>query len=513
MKLSDIQRSPSAFRESLLIDTDSGPAPLSSVMDPWQRTDFLALDPGWQAVVTNDVSAGPLLRAWLERGRGHSKTSDEATMIAWALFASRRPLVGYAAAADRDQAGLLGNALSRLTFLNPWLSKILEIQNFRVVNRHTDSCLEIISSDAATSYGLLPDFVICDELVHWKKRDLWDSLFSSSAKRASCLLVVITNAGIEDDWQYQLRQRIRRDTSWYFSRLDGPQASWITADRLSEQERLLPSIAFRRLWLNEWTSGGGDALTREQVDAAFRPDLRPHALPQTGYVYCAGLDLGITRDCSALCILGIRRGAHEHAQIRLAHTRIWRPARGTTVDLQSVEDEILRAHRRYHLRSCSYDPWQAHHLASRLQAEGLTNRDGVPMQQVTQTPANLQRQATALLEAFSDQRFQAYVEPDLHRDLLRLRVEERQYGFRLTSPRDETGHGDMATAFQLALLGATDLAAKRVARAGMLTEGETPLQRALAASRRNQAYEQMVHRLPMDEDADWRAAMKHVGRV
>jgi len=48
MNLLDLQRSPSAFRSALLIDTDSGPRPFADIMDPWQAADFQALDTGWQ---------------------------------------------------------------------------------------------------------------------------------------------------------------------------------------------------------------------------------------------------------------------------------------------------------------------------------------------------------------------------------------------------------------------------------------------------------------------------------
>ena len=83
------------------------------------------------------------------------------------------------------------------------------------------------------------------------------------------------------------------------------------------------------------------------------------------------------------------------------------------------------------------------------------------MTEVPQTGQNLHDIATVLLEAFNDHRLELFDEPDLRRDLSRLRVEERQYRFRLTSPRDEYGHGDMASAFSLARLAASELAGKQ----------------------------------------------------
>lgn len=470
MSLLSLQKDPAAFRASLLIDTsDSGPRPLRDCIDDWQRADFAALDPGWRRAVVGSKADAKFQRGWLERARGHSKSGDIGLMAAWALFASKRRLSGIAAAGDQDQARLLRDAIGKLVYCNPWLSKFIEVQNYRVLNPNTGSTLDIITSDAPTSYGLTPDFIIADELVHWKKRDLWDSLISSAAKRSTCIVVVITNAGLSDDWAWTTREAVRADPSWYFSRLDGPVASWITPDRLAEQERLLPSIAYRRLWLNEWTSGGGDALTEADINAAFSQDLRPQTRAADGYEYVAGLDLGVSRDASAVCVLGIRRGREGHGRIRLAATRVWRPAKGKKVNLTDVEEALAELHLRFRFKQLNADPWQASHMVSRLQAGGIGRlakgsryKPALPIVEVPQTGQALQKMATVVIEAFSDRRVELFDCDDLRRDLKRLRVEERStFGFRLVSPRDARGHSDLVSALSLAMLAASELAAHK----------------------------------------------------
>lgn len=84
----------------------------------------------------------------------------------------------------------------------------------------------------------------------------------------------------------------------------------------------------------------------------------------------------------------------------------------------------------------------------------------LPMFEVHPTGANLQRLATATLEAFNDRRLRLYPDPDLMRDVQRFRVVEKSYGFRLVSPRDNRGHGDLGTAFTLALVAAQEVAGK-----------------------------------------------------
>lgn len=447
-------------------------------MDDWQRADFEALDPAWRAVAGESGASDCRRRAWLERPRGHSKTNDIATMAAWALFASRWPIRGVVAAADQDQARLLADAMLRLCRLNPWLGRLLDVQRDRVRNKHTEAELRIITSDAATSYGLTPDFVICDELAHWRKRDLWDSLFSAAAKRERCLLLVISNAGFVDSWQWSLRENVRADEAWHFSRLDGPRASWISAEQLDEQRRLLPDIVFQRLWLNEWGSGSGDALSSDDIDSAITLDGPSDA--GEGWRYVAGLDLGLSRDASALVVIGkhvgrfdelrrrprlssrdrmlieagmmdepepefIQRDESGTGRLKLASVRVWRPEGGRRVDIESIERSIARLDRRYRFASVAYDPWQATYLAERLA------KSGIPASEVPFSGPNLRAMCSSVLEAFRERNIDLYPDSDLLRDLRRLRVIERSYGVRLDSPRGPDGHGDAATALALAI--------------------------------------------------------------
>lgn len=527
MNLVAIQTDPAAFRQCLLIDTDNGPRPLGQCVDDWQDRDFKALDSGWLRAVQGAKTKATYSRAWLERGRGHSKTQDLAIDCTWALVASRRRLSGYGCAADKDQARLLRDSIGRLVFINPWLSKLIEVESYRVVNQRTGSTLEILSSDAPTSYGLLGDFFVCDELCNWAKRDLWDSIFSSAAKRSTAMLVIISNAGMTDDWTWQLREAVRQDPKWYFSRLEGPTASWISPEMLDEQRRLLPSIAFQRLWENVWTSGGGDALTPEVIDRAFRSDLRPmtEAAPGSVWQFVAGIDLGVSRDASAVCVLAARKGVAGKGMIRLAHTRLWRPTKHSKVNLSEVERALIDLHRTFRLQQINFDPWQAIHLAQRLQAldlgrmasgyrsftpAGQGRKASLPVVEIASTQKNLQAMATSCIESFNDGRVELYENADLRRDLRRMRVEERPQGFRLTFPRDSLGHGDLGTAFLLALLAASEFAGKRIVKAGAILTN--PLQLAeRRAQRRAEEYKRLDR--PEDHQAPWRAAMARCGRV
>ena len=97
---------PAAFRNDLIVDVDGVARKFGSVMDPWQRDDFAALDPALLRC-TGRSDADAKMRAYLERPRGHSKTTDLAVTCVWALAFAVRPLRGYCFAADKDQAALL----------------------------------------------------------------------------------------------------------------------------------------------------------------------------------------------------------------------------------------------------------------------------------------------------------------------------------------------------------------------------------------------------------------------
>jgi len=326
--------------------------------------------------------------------------------------------------------------------MNTWLAAVLDVQRFRIVNKHTESTLRILASDAASSYGLTPSFIIVDELCHWPKRDLWDSLLSASAKRARCLLVIISNAGTGQgtSWQWRVREHARQSAKWHFSRLDGPAASWITEDRLQEQRELLPPTAFSRLWLNNWTVEGGDCLSAEDIAAAVRLEEPPE--PDADHVFVGGLDIGVKNDRSAFVVLGTRPGSQR---VYLAAARSWRPMPGGEVDLAAVREEVHALCKQWRVAWVGYDPDQA-----KLAAQELVAR-GVPMAEIRFVPKNLDAMAQSIVQGFHQRRIDLYREELLLADLARLSIVQRKWGYKLEAPRDASGHADTAIAFAIAL--------------------------------------------------------------
>ena len=472
---------PAAFRADLILDVDGLARRLGDAQDDWQREDFASLDPGLMRCTGQKADPEAQMRAYLERGRGHSKTTDLAVTSVYALAFATRPIRGYCFAADKDQAKILHDAIGTIIRLNPWIGDILKVESHRVVNKAENhpgkgAILSIEASDVGSSFGILPDLIIADELCHWEVAadELWNSLISSAAKRSNCLMVVISNAGFATTWQWNIREAARQDPSWIFSRLDGPVASWLSQDRLDEQKRMLPAIAFARLWENQWSSGGGDALLPSDIDAAFQTDYQPMTGTETGYRFVAGADLGLTRDFSAVVVLAVNEAT---AALRLADAKLWKPSRyGGKVNIGDIEREIIALDKRFTLQAIAIDPWQAEHLGQRLesltkhrwrsQRHHFTNQPWVRV--IPPTGTNLREQASLTIQCFQDHRFRSFPYEPLRSDLLQLRVEERSYGFRCVSPRTSEGHGDTYSAFALALLIAHEQSTRKRFKAGAL---------------------------------------------
>lgn len=454
MDLKKAAENPAHFRTVVRIDHDGEAVPFGDVMDPWQRADFEAMDPAWLKVAGRSSESPKHKNAFLERARGHSKSCDLAIMCTWALFSSPRDLCGIAVASHRDQAKLLRNAIERLLRMNSWLAEALTVLEHKVVNRHTGSELTVMAADVPGSYGVTPDFLALDEVCHWpsgKGEAMWTSLLSASAKRRDCVVTVISNAGTSmgTGWVWNAREKCRESESWYFSRLDGPVASWITQDHLDEQRSLLPPKAFKRLWLNEWQTESGDAIDLEDIEACITRDAPPIRVHCSRGPFIGGLDLGLKNDHSALVVL---QADVPLQRVSLISCESWAPPkRGGQVRLEDVKAACIAAHRRYNLSDIIFDPWQA-----MLMAQQLAN-EGVSMRECTQTSVMLDRMAMALLQTFRNRQLDLYEDKALIRDLTRLTIVEKQNGqYKLQSTRDEHGHCDRATALSLALISAVD---------------------------------------------------------
>jgi len=286
-------------------------------------------------------------------------------------------------------------AVQSIVTLNTWLAPFIQIQEHRAVNPKTGSTMDVLSSDAPSSYGLLPSFVIADELASWRNEEFWTSLFSAAAKRGSTVITVITNAPWVDSWVWRVREAIRQDPAWYFKSLPGSQASWIDPCRLDEQARLLPSASYDRLWCNIPQSGDGQGIDPGLIDAAVDVNHGPMTAG-AGECYICAVDLSLKSDFSAVVVIG-----KSSKGLRLAHSEVFRPKsqyfglkREKQIDLAEVRDRIKQLHSAFNFFACYLDPYQAGSTSQELM------RMGVPAELKPYTTAFRMAMATELVNGF-----------------------------------------------------------------------------------------------------------------
>lgn len=299
------------FLNNVQVETDDGPRVWGEIADPWQRSDVEAIRPAVERLVITGAPEPQRQRAWWVRPRGHTKTTDVVLLITWILAFSRRKRRMVWIAVDKGQ-GLEGRAaLMSLLEHNPLLRALLIIKQESVINKRTGSELRFLPADVEGAYGMLnTDVFVLDELTHWKRKTLWTAVASTFAKRGDSLVFCAMNAGFQDSWQHKLDMRLREDANWCYSSLSGPIASWITPDRLAEQETLLTPLEYRRLWQNQWGGADGEGLDDRWIERACVLT-GPLDGPEPGYAYAAGVDLSWKHDWTSIVVVGKDVGYYE----------------------------------------------------------------------------------------------------------------------------------------------------------------------------------------------------------
>jgi hypothetical protein len=260
----------------------------------------------------------------------------------------------------------------------------------------------------------------------------------NAAKMPHGVVLVCTNAGFSDEWQYDWREAARLSERWYHSAVTEP-APWLDPAEIADAKRRNPAPRFARLWCGQWVRGTGDALSEEDVQAAVT-QVGPMDGTESGIVFYSGLDLGVSRDHSAVVVLG-----YDGHRVRLAKVESWAPPSGGKIDLRRVKRAVADLDKRFSFRRLFFDPYQAELLVQELNF-------GSRCEAVPFTAASLTEMASVVLEGFHARELDLSPDAGLLSDLHGLRLIDKGLTYRLDSVRSSSGHGDKATAFCLALL-------------------------------------------------------------
>lgn len=298
-----MQESPKVFRDNLMVPAGSQTVRrFGEVVQPFQESDFAVLDPALKWLAGRGEQPEKR-RFWIQRGRGHSKTTDAAIELTWLLLSAKHSISGICVAEDRDQALLLRKQMEDVARANPWLPHMLEYQVADVRNPRTGAALKFLSNDPKSLWGITPDFVVCDEFTHWSDDALWNSSFSSYEKRQG-VLIILCNAGVGRDFKWRVREHAAQSPLWHFSAPDGVLAPWISAEGIAEQRACLPPTEFDRVWMNRWQDTGGEFVTLAEAEACVDREARElDGTPVDGWRFVASLDYAEKRDRTVGCVV------------------------------------------------------------------------------------------------------------------------------------------------------------------------------------------------------------------
>lgn len=437
---------PMAFLEDLIIPAPAhGPIRFGDVMAGFQRETFAKLTPSLLALARGKQP--PIRRFFVERTKGASKDSDLAAALLWLLAFTTWPMNCECGAANQRQASELRKAAQDILWSNEWLARRVSIQNWKIACTATRSSCEISATDMReggdTTHGSRPTLVLLNELSHIPSEGFAQTMLDNAAKMPNGIVVIATNAGFLDTWQYKWREDARKAQRWSFHQFAKP-APWVDLADVEEARGRGP-VRCNRLWYGIWSSDEGQAIDSEDIEAAITADgpLTPIQAERGHWQIVGGLDLGVNRDHSALVLLGVRPGSHR---VRVASVESWKPPRGGKVDLMRVEDAVLRAHRTFGLRALLYDKSQAELMVQRLQ------RKGVPCSEMSfSSGRNLDLMASTMMQAFSSRVIDMYRNDQLLRDLAKISIVDRGWGQKLEAPADADGHADSAIAMGICL--------------------------------------------------------------
>lgn len=317
----------------------------------------------------------------------------------------------YAAALDREQAGVLFNMVCAYIEATPWMAARVNVREWHkeITDNVTRSKWTALTSDARKAHGLAPSFWIADEVAQWRGRAMWDNLATGMGKRTQALGVTISTQAPTDTHFFSEMLDAPANPSIYVQLHAAPEGcalddvtAWRAAnpalgvflnenqfaDAASRAERS-PSFepAFRNLNLNQRV----DASERFIAHADWEANAEPFDETELEGERCyGGLDLSSTRDLTALALWFPDSGKllawhfvpEETIRERVERDRVpydrWTkdgwitPTPGRATDRLSIAHRLADIRARYDVQSIAFDNWRFEDLAKLLSDEGIT---------------------------------------------------------------------------------------------------------------------------------------------
>jgi phage terminase large subunit-like protein len=403
-----------SFIEKFITHTKGELAGQPLILEKWQK-EIVEKIFGWKNKKTN---LRQYRTCFIMLGRKNGKTTLTAGIGLYMLFADEeKGSEIYAAAGDRNQAGLVHEIAKGMILNNPQLTARAKILRNSIVNESKGNYFQAISSDSKTKHGFNANCVIFDELHTQVNRSLWDTLHTSTASRRQPLVIAITTAGYDKQsicyevysYAKKVLDKSISDDSFLpiiYEAEDGDditlEETWKKANpnygvslkkeymqRESKKALDIPSYlnSYLRLHLSQWTENEikwmGD---KEWMECKGE-------LGDLSNMECwGGLDLATSRDITAFVLLfrvdnifkikpyffvprdnakarSDRDGVDYMSWISQGYIIA---TEGNVTDYSFVRKKINELSKKYRIQSIAYDRWNASQLVIDLIGDGAT---------------------------------------------------------------------------------------------------------------------------------------------
>ena len=405
-----------SFIETFITHTKGELTGKPFLLEDWQK-EIVGDIFGWK---NKDTGFRKYRTVFIEVPRKNGKTTLCAAIGIYMLFAdNERGAEIYAAAGDRNQAGIVFEIAKSMILQNPELEQRGKVFRNSITNQSKGNFFQAISSDSKTKHGFNANCIIFDELHTQPNRDLWDTLTTSTGARREPLTIAITTAGYDKQSicyeVYSYAKKVKdgsiKDDTFYTVIFEADNEDDITSEevwkkanpnygvslrkdymkRESQRAVDLPSYqnTFKRLMLNIWTESQTKWIGHNEWMECYQ-DFDYSILD--GKECWGGLDLASSRDLSAFVLLFNVDGKfiirpyifipEENAKKRsdrdgvnymewLRDEHIFGTA-GDVQDYNFIRAKINDLSKKYRIQSIAYDRWGASQLVIDLQNDGAT---------------------------------------------------------------------------------------------------------------------------------------------
>ena len=390
-----------------------GTLPIVSGLRAGERMEVLEFQEQFVRGVYAENEGERLVRlAGLSVARGNGKSGLLAGLSLAHLLGPMQEPYGeaYAAALDREQAGVLYRMTCAYIYETPWMAGRVNIrdQTKEITDHESGSIWRALTSDARKAHGLAPSFWVADEVAQWRSRELWDNLRTGMAKRKHALGVTISTQAADDLHFWSELLDAEPVPSVYVQLHAAPddcalddREAWAAANPalgkfLNEAEfadaaamaMRSPSFApaFRLLNLNQRIAAEGRFIEQAEWEANGDPFDPTELEGQRCY---GGLDLSSTRDLTALALYFPDQGKllawhwlpADTIPARVERDRVpydrWAGDGWAEVTVGNARDDLAIAlqladiRSRYDVQGIAFDRWQIARLNKLLSDEGI----------------------------------------------------------------------------------------------------------------------------------------------